>query len=53
MICIYVNLFFDDNMVIKLKHLKIGEIKNIYMDSYLFEKIWNVKKYRFLRITKN
>ena len=40
--------FYDDNMLIKLKYLKTRGNKKICMDSYLYENIWNIKKYRFL-----
>ena len=50
--CFYVILFYDDNMVIKLKYLKNRGNKKIYMDSYLYENIWNIKKYRFPGIKK-
>ena len=48
----YVILFCDDNMVIKLKYLKNQWNKKEYMDSYIYEHIWNIKQYRFLGIKK-
>ena len=33
MICIYVILFYDDNLVIKLKYLKNWGKRKIYIDS--------------------